>query len=538
MRRAIGIVLTLAALLPAGFIARRSAHTSLDALRFGDRAVAAPPEVNVPPQPPVGALSGSVALIVAGGLTDATSWRIPALQYLRSRGASGVMRAETPTLGPAAWASMLTHLPADRHRVILASQLERPLRPDNLLREAKRAGLTTAVAAPAAWQRWIGEDTSYFSLIDGADGLSGSAWSRQPNLFVAYLPELDRAGHEHGVGTGAYLDAAGRLGEGLFTWLAALDLSRTTVVVVGDHGARADGGHGGDEPDVARVPVVAAGRGIQPGARTPPIEQRDVAALVARLLGLPPLDPDRPPPPGYLQDGRQAPALPERGGGLDRAGATSPIERLLTRLDDPGLRMRAPTAAAVGGGALLALALAAGTGPWARSARAGLVTTLLLLALLRLGLQGVGPFARIEFGFSLSDVDPHAGPASVGRQWAFEYGLALLGGATVAAVRAARLDRPPGAAVAALCAALSALGAFVALPGYLVDGLTYEASLPSVPRTLWLHGGLLLIQVAAGLCPAWMFIGARAGGVARRAGERDAPVDGQPRRARSRTASR
>lgn len=522
MRRAIGVILTFALLFPAAYVARDRAGASLNAL-LGDRPPGATtaPAPAAPPQPPVSALTGSLALVVVGGLTEEMSWRIPALQYLRSRGAAGVLWAEKPTLGPAAWATMLTGLPAGKHRVIVMGQLARPLAPDNVLRRARRAGLITAVAAPPAWERWLEADASYFTRLDDAGGLAGSVWSKQPNLFVAYLPDLDRAGHAHPVGSSAYLDALGRVGTGLFEWLETVDLNRTTVIVVGDHGMREDGGHGGDEPEVARVPLIAAGRGIAPG-RPEPAPQRDVEPMIAGLLGLAASEPNRA-PPGYLKESQSAALPPRRAEGSRSAGDDGPYG-LLDLLNDPGVRSRAGVAAGTAGAALLALALAVGTGPWARPARAGLVTFAVSLLAVRLALHDVGPFARIGLGLSLSDIDPHSPAAAIGKQWAFEMALAVLAGATVAAVRAARLDRPPGAAVAALCAALAAFGALLAAPGYLADGLVYDSRLPSPGRLLALHGGLLLVQVAAGLCPAWMAIGARAAAIARRpaAGEAEA----------------
>jgi hypothetical protein len=58
-----------------------------------------------------------------------------------------------------------------------------------------------------------------------------------------------------------------------------------TLVVTADHGHVAEGGHGGDEPEVTAVPLVLAGAGARAGARGT-CAHLDVAPTLAALLGV------------------------------------------------------------------------------------------------------------------------------------------------------------------------------------------------------------------------------------------------------------
>jgi hypothetical protein len=59
------------------------------------------------------------------------------------------------------------------------------------------------------------------------------------------------------------------------------------VIVTADHGHTGRGGHGGVEPEVLAVPLIAAGAGIRPGATAVDARLIDLAPTVSALLGLP-----------------------------------------------------------------------------------------------------------------------------------------------------------------------------------------------------------------------------------------------------------
>jgi hypothetical protein len=69
--------------------------------------------------------------------------------------------------------------------------------------------------------------------------------------------------------------------------LARVDLSQDAIIVTADHGHTNRGGHGGVEPEVMYVPLIAAGAGIKPGASANDARLIDIAPTVAALLGIP-----------------------------------------------------------------------------------------------------------------------------------------------------------------------------------------------------------------------------------------------------------
>ncbi|HEU5059753.1 MAG TPA: hypothetical protein VFU21_24645, partial [Kofleriaceae bacterium] len=106
--------------------------------------------------------------------------------------------------------------------------------------------------------------------------------------LVVLLPGLvDETGHERGAESDDYRHIAVQTDRELAAALAALDLTRDTVIVTSDHGHLADGGHGGVEDEVVEVPLILAGAGIRPGAALADAYVTDVAPTAAALLGVP-----------------------------------------------------------------------------------------------------------------------------------------------------------------------------------------------------------------------------------------------------------
>ncbi|MEA5079880.1 MAG: hypothetical protein VB013_15045, partial [Anaerolineaceae bacterium] len=82
----------------------------------------------------------------------------------------------------------------------------------------------------------------------------------------------------------AWDQAAKRADDDLGQIVAALDLSKDTVLVISDHGHIDAGGHGGQDAVVLEEPFVIAGSGIKPGD-VGDINMVDIAPSLAALLG-------------------------------------------------------------------------------------------------------------------------------------------------------------------------------------------------------------------------------------------------------------
>src|SRR6185295_7811001 len=107
------------------------------------------------------------------------------------------------------------------------------------------------------------------------------------DLVVLLVGAVDAAGHARGGDSPEYRDAAAMADHAIARVLARIDLSRDAVIVTADHGHTGRGGHGGVEPEVLAVPLIAAGAGILPGTTALDARLIDLAPTVSALLGLP-----------------------------------------------------------------------------------------------------------------------------------------------------------------------------------------------------------------------------------------------------------
>jgi len=105
-----------------------------------------------------------------------------------------------------------------------------------------------------------------------------------PNLVIIHLLAPDLAAHQWGGASEQYLEVVRNADRQLARILAALDLNTAALFVTADHGHLDQGGHGGGEPIVLRVPFVSVGKGIRTGIY-PIASLADIAPTVAVLLG-------------------------------------------------------------------------------------------------------------------------------------------------------------------------------------------------------------------------------------------------------------
>jgi hypothetical protein len=154
-----------------------------------------------------------------------------------------------------------------------------------------------------------------------------------PGFTLIHLEEPDTAAHDHGADSSEHEGEVARAGRLVVDLLERLDPARDTLLVTADHGHLPRGGHGGPDPEVARVPLLAWGRGIHEGARGIHGALQDIAPTVALLLG------SRPPRHAlgrvleellsFPEDELQAALLAgrEQGAILARAVPVPPMER-------------------------------------------------------------------------------------------------------------------------------------------------------------------------------------------------------------------
>ena len=243
-------------------------------------------EVGAPGVP----LTEHVVLVVVSGIANAQlsatedPWWFLQIRRQAGEGAYGTTRAVQPSGDAPTWVALLSGAGPARSGVIDARE-PGPLPIPTLFDYAARAGLrSVVVAGPAAWQAREG-----LAVPDRVELAPSSASVGEVAAEVLRAREASLAVVLVDAGRSTALrpaERAARIDAQVATIAAALDPARDTLIVTGDHGLLPDGSSGGHEAEVLHVPLVLWGRAIVPTALGT-VDQRDIAATIAALLGLP-----------------------------------------------------------------------------------------------------------------------------------------------------------------------------------------------------------------------------------------------------------
>jgi len=290
-----------------------------------------PPSIQDPGTP---RLARRVFLVVIDGLRLDRSYELAFLDELRRRGVDSEASSHYPTWSRPNYVSILTGVPP-RASGVRTNHHSTPVQLDSLMDRARAAGLHVATATdydvlprlflrrrgttapptpleldaevdnphdldsleqPAAQPGVRSPDADLASPFDDAryapwpGGFSeaGSALAAGgADLVVLLVGAVDAAGHARGGDSPEYREAAAVADRAVARVLAHVDLAQDAVIVTADHGHTGRGGHGGVEPEVLAVPLIAAGAGIRPGASAQDAQLIDLAPTVSALLALP-----------------------------------------------------------------------------------------------------------------------------------------------------------------------------------------------------------------------------------------------------------
>ncbi|MBI4790347.1 MAG: alkaline phosphatase family protein [Chloroflexi bacterium] len=257
----------------------------------------------LPPGQEGDTVAQQVLIVVVDALRADTSRMMPTVNLLRATGADRTARVGQPSFSLPGWTVIGTGAWQEQSGVTL-NFYDKDIKVDTLFEAAKRKGLTTALVAegPNWWKRLYtrGVDilldfpdpehpfTDLAAVRRQDDAIEAAARQvlreNKPNLMLVHFIEPDDAGHGQGAASDAYKQAVLTADARIARLVAAMDLSQATVFVTGDHGMLDRGGHGGWEPEVTTVPIVAAGKGIKPGKYSE-ATQADLAPTAAVLLG-------------------------------------------------------------------------------------------------------------------------------------------------------------------------------------------------------------------------------------------------------------
>jgi type I phosphodiesterase/nucleotide pyrophosphatase len=290
-------------------------------------------------------LARRVFVVVIDGLRLDRSYELPFLDDLRRRGVDSEATSHYPTWSRPNYVSILTGVPPHASGV-RTNHHATPVLLDSLMDRARAAGLRVATATdydvlPRLFLRRQGHgpppapaagaspaagappatdpggdaasdldsleqpgalpgirapdadlaspfDDARYAPWPGGFSEAGSALAAgHADLVILLVGAVDAAGHAHGGDSAQYRDAAVIADRAVARVLAHVDLSRDAVIITADHGHTGRGGHGGVEPEVLAVPLIAAGAGIRPGATVLDARLIDLAPTVSALLGLP-----------------------------------------------------------------------------------------------------------------------------------------------------------------------------------------------------------------------------------------------------------
>lgn len=237
-------------------------------------------------------MTDAVVMVIISGMREDASYRMPTLEYLRSRGAAVSVRSILPSLALPSWATILTGTGPEIHEVA-TNAFTGPLRSDHLFESARRAGLTAGLVGAKNWQTLLGSGAGDGRFLDpktsGLDSQAveqaASLLQKMPSVVLLNLTAPAVAGGRFGAESDQYLQAISETDSRLAMILDLIDLENVTVMVTSDYGLTDAGGHGGSEDKVTRLPLVMAGKGIRPGTAMA-IAQEDIAPTVAALLGV------------------------------------------------------------------------------------------------------------------------------------------------------------------------------------------------------------------------------------------------------------
>ncbi len=258
-------------------------------------------------------LARHVVLVIIDGLGLVHSHELPFLDHLRQLGAATSASSHYPSWSRPNYVSILTGVPPS------ASGIRTNYHPtsivlDTIMDRARAGGLRVGVVSdramlPPLFLRSLADpgrpiETARIVRGDRLEAPPGFAWPiddarfthddfgrvlrelTADDLVIALTGVVDAEGHAHGGASPEYRAAAVGADRVLAEALGGVDLARDAILITADHGHSDVGGHGGLEPEVLTVPLIAAGAGIVPGSVARDAHLIDIAPTIAALLGI------------------------------------------------------------------------------------------------------------------------------------------------------------------------------------------------------------------------------------------------------------
>jgi predicted AlkP superfamily pyrophosphatase or phosphodiesterase len=259
-------------------------------------------------------MENNVVLVLSDGLRyDTAVAGMGFLGHLVENNLASLFKVigELPSASRPMYETLHTGLPVTEHGVVSNKVVRRSEVP-NIFQAARDAGKTTAAAA----YFWVSElyNSAPYDMIDdrevddeslliqhgrfysedfypdpelfAAAGMLIRKFS--PNYILVHPMGMDDLGHKYGADSREYRNHAVNQ-DMIFVNLIPewLELGYN-ILVTGDHGMNADGGHGGTTPEMREVPLYLIRPGVPGKGDTGEVlSQLQIAPTVCKLLGVP-----------------------------------------------------------------------------------------------------------------------------------------------------------------------------------------------------------------------------------------------------------
>lgn len=241
-------------------------------------------------------LSPRIILVLIHSLRLAESRQMPTLNALRENGADVTIELRPPTYRLPATFGWLSGAQPETHGVTTNEAIGSTA-PDTIFRTVQTSGRLIAVAGSDQLIELLGDAVQRREIVDDVapaqrdqqalnralDVLSGRDDAEPARFVVVEFGVLENVARND---PGSYNAAVAATDFRLKSLVDALNFNADTLVVMSDRGWTRQGNDGGDEAEVARVPLVLAGAGVV--ARAQAISSAvSVAPTLAALTGAP-----------------------------------------------------------------------------------------------------------------------------------------------------------------------------------------------------------------------------------------------------------
>jgi hypothetical protein len=259
-------------------------------------------DLELPTQPVVLPKTAKIVIVLISGLgyEAAQSLNLPVFNQLVQTGATMAIQSEPPTYSQTARLSLITGAPADMNGAPPIDQPLENLSPtpiDTIFARAHDAQLKTTLLGRDDWQYLVPAadlDETFFVNVPGLETDQAILQAALPLIknnqidlvFIQFTGLEFAAKQQGGLSSNIYQVAASTIDFYLGHINRTVDLNNTVLMILGDHGLTESGGHGGDEIEITRQPLIVIGKNIIPGSYTD-IRQIDIAPTISTILGLP-----------------------------------------------------------------------------------------------------------------------------------------------------------------------------------------------------------------------------------------------------------